>query len=125
MLLERVSTRSIIDIFMGASKEYRDFVVERLSSVMVVRSRAMFGGFGLYAEDAIFAVISSDDVLYFKVDETNRPDFETAEMPQFMDMPYFQLPVEVLEDDDQLHAWMNKSVEIGIRTKKKKKPKKK
>lgn len=69
----------------------------------------------------MFGLISSDDVLYLKVDEDNRADYEAADMPQFMNMPYFQLPVDVLEDDDKLRKWTSKAVEIGIRTKKPKK----
>ena len=105
---------------MGASKEYRDYVLERLNGVTAVRSRAMFGGFGLYADDAMFGLISSDDVLYLKVDDSNRAAFEDAEMPQFMNMPYYQLPVEALEDNETLRKWVNQSVKVGHRTKKKK-----
>ncbi|MEM7331589.1 MAG: TfoX/Sxy family protein [Chloroflexota bacterium] len=106
---------------MGASKEYRDYILERLGTVTAVYSRAMFGGFGIYADDAMFGLISSDDVFYLKVDDSTRPDYEKEEMPQFHSMPYFRLPVEVLEDDEELKQWMTQSVEIGIRTKKKKK----
>lgn len=109
---------------MGASKEYRDYILERLGTITAVRSRAMFGGFGVYVDDAMFGLISSDDVFYLKVDDSTRSEYETAEMPQFHSMPYFQLPVEVLEDDDTLKVWANKSIEIGIRTKKPKKKKK-
>lgn len=106
---------------MGASKEYRDYVLERLGTVTAVRSRAMFGGFGIYADDAMFGLISSDDVLYLKADDSNQPDYKAAEMPQFMNMPYYQLPVDVFEDDDSLTEWTKKAVDVGIRTKKKKK----
>ncbi len=109
---------------MGASKEYRDFIVERLSQVTVVNTRAMFGGFGIYVDDAMFGLISSEDVFYMKVDDSNRPDYESLEMPQFHKMPYFQVPVEVLEDDDAISAWTAKSIDVGIQTKKVKKKKK-
>lgn len=105
---------------MGASKEYRDYVLERLNDVTAVRSRAMFGGFGLYAEDAMFGLISSDDVLYLKADDSNRAAYEDAGMSQFMNMPYYQLPVEALEDDEALRPWVTQAVDVGVRTKKKK-----
>ena len=109
---------------MGASKEYRDYILERLGTVTAVRSRGMFGGFGIYVDDAMFGLISSDDAFYLKVDEQSVADYEAAEMPQFMNMPYYQLPVEALEDDQQLHHWVATAVEVGIRTKKPKKKKK-
>jgi DNA transformation protein len=50
----------------------RDFVVEQLGRVVPqIRSRAMFGGFGIYAGADFFALIAND-VLYFKVDDSNR-----------------------------------------------------
>lgn len=106
---------------MGASKEYKEYVLERFGEITAVRARAMFGGYGIYAEDAMFALISSDDVLYLKVDDSNRAGYETAVMPQFHNMPYFQLPVEILEDDDLLENWVRQAVDVGVRTKKKKK----
>ena len=37
----------------------------------------MFGGVGLYCRGMFFGILAAD-VLYLKVDETNRPDFERA-----------------------------------------------
>lgn len=108
---------------MAASKSYRDYVLEELGKVTAVRARAMFGGYGIYAHDAMFALISSEDILYLKVDDVSRPTYEAVEMPQFHKMPYFQLPIEVLENDEQLESWVKTSVDIAVRTKKPKKKK--
>ena len=42
----------------------------------------MFGGVGIYAGDLFFALID-DDTLYFKVDDSNRSDFEKRDMGLF------------------------------------------
>ena len=67
------------------------------------------------------AIISSDDQLYFKVDDTNRDDYLNQDMPQFMNMPYYLVPPEILESPDELQVWMMKSIDIAIRNPRKKK----
>lgn len=55
---------------------FKDYVVEDLfASVRGITARAMFGGFGIYREGVIFAIII-DDELYFKVDATTQKRYE-------------------------------------------------
>ena len=96
---------------MAVSPQYRDYVVEQLSCVGRVAARSMFGGVGLYLDGVFFALIAHD-VLYLKVDESNRPAYEAAGMAPFKPypnkrttMPYYELPAEVLDDPDQLREW--------------------
>jgi len=62
---------------MRVTDSFRDFVLDQLSGVRHVRARAMFGGIGLYMDDIFFGILAAD-VLYFKVGETNRPDYDAA-----------------------------------------------
>ena len=62
---------------MRVSASFRDFVLDQLSNVDGLRARAMFGGVGLYAEDVFFGILAAD-VLFLKVDDTNRREYETA-----------------------------------------------
>jgi DNA transformation protein len=114
-----------IGVIMAVSAEYLEYVLEQLGQVTTVRSRKMFGGAGIYQDDTMFALITSDDVLHLKADDSNRADFLAQDMPQFFNMPYYQLPVEVLEDSEALRLWVNKAIEVAIATKKPKKEKKK
>jgi len=53
---------------MAVSPTFQNFVVEQPSKALpVVRARRMFGGVGIYMENAFFALIA-DDTLYFNVD---------------------------------------------------------
>src|SRR5213083_2544298 len=62
---------------------FRTFVVDQLSRVVPqLRARDMFGGVGIYAGQLFFALIA-DDTLYFKVDDSNRPEFERLGMRPF------------------------------------------
>ncbi len=106
---------------MAVSAEFRAFALEALGRVVPVTSRAMFGGVGIYAEGFFFALIG-DDVLYLKVDESNRADFEAVGSGPFRPygedggaMGYHALPGDLLEDPDRLRPWVEKAVEVARR----------
>lgn len=98
------------------SSEFLDYVLEQLEPLGAVTSRRMFGGAGLYRDGLIFGLVSGDAV-YFKTDETNLADYEAAGAERFDPMPerparfsYFSVPVEVLEQPDELAAWARKAL---------------
>ena len=79
----------------------------------------MFGGFGIYAGDLFFALIA-DDTLYFKVDDSNRPDYEALGMKAFQPygpgseaMKYFQVPAELLDEPEALRPWAEKAIAVA------------
>ncbi len=109
---------------MAVTPSYLAHVVEQLSRVLSgVRGRRMFGEVGLYSGDTFFALLA-DDVLYFKVDDASRPDFEARGMSPFRPygeggaaMQYYQLPEEVFEDPDALRSWAERAIAIAHRKK--------
>ena len=112
---------------MRVSAGFRDFVLDQLTGVDGLRARAMFGGVGLYAEDVFFGILAAD-ALFFKVDDTNRRDYEDAGSSPFkpyadraMTMPYYNVPVVVLEDAVALGEWAARAVSVA-RTAKTAKP---
>lgn len=112
---------------MGVSDSFRAFVLEQLGQVASVSDRRMFGGVGIYADELFFAIID-DNTLYFKVDESNRGDFDEAGMPAFQPygpgggaMNYCQVPADVLEDADRLRIWAAKAINVARQGKNKKK----
>jgi len=111
---------------MSVSTEYQEYVTEQLAAVGYIVAKRMFGGVGLYADEIFFALID-DDTLYLKVDDSNKQDYEDAGMDAFRPYPdktrsmqYYELPVEVLEDQEELYKWSMKSLAIALKTKKKK-----
>jgi DNA transformation protein len=106
---------------MAVSDGLLNFVLEQLEPLGEVTARRMFGGAGLYAGDVFFAVVD-DDMLFFKVDETNVGEFIDAGMAPWQPYPdkpatprYYQVPVGVLEDRDQVVAWAKRAVDVGRR----------
>lgn len=99
--------------------EFRDFVLDQLAGVAQLRSRAMFGGMGLYAGERFFGILASDEV-FFKVDDTNRGAYEAAgsePLRPFADrsvaMSYWRVPAEVLEDSTELTAWAREAIRVA------------
>ncbi len=107
---------------MAVSATFRTFVIDQLSrGVPHIRARSMFGGVGVYAGDLFFALLA-DDTLYFKVDDSNRPDFEAQGMGPFQPygeggevMQYYQVPADLLEDPDALRPWAEKAIAVAAR----------
>ena len=104
---------------MRVSASFRDFVLDQLAGMDGLRARAMFGGVGLYAEDVFFGILAAD-VLFFKVDDTNRREYETAGSAPFkpyadrsMTMPYYNVPIVVLEDPVALGEWAARAVAVA------------
>ena len=112
---------------MTVSAGYQTFVLDQLRRVLpAVRANRMFGAVGLYANELFFAVID-DDVLYLKVDDATRPDFEERGLRPFqpfgddrVSMQYYQLPEDVLEDPEALRPWAENAVAAARRAKQKK-----
>ena len=60
-------------------REFLAYVLEQLATIESLRARRMFSGAGLYSDDTFFGLVA-DDVLYFKVDDSNRRDYEARGM---------------------------------------------
>lgn len=102
--------------------EFVDHVLDMLTTLGAVRARAMFGGWGVYLDDVMFGLIAGD-TLYFKVDNSNRGEFEAAGSSPFVytgknrpiTMSYYEAPVDALEDRDALQALARGAVAAALR----------
>jgi len=106
---------------MRVSTGFRSFVLDQLASVGDVTPKEMFGGIGLYSGGVFFGILASD-VLYLKVDETNRTDFERAGSKPFTPyadrmgtMQYWSVPIGILESAPELAAWTLKAIAVAER----------
>ena len=88
----------------------------RLEPFGDVTTKAMFGGNGIWEAGDMFALITSDSELHFKADSDTRSRYESAGCSQFRTMPYWSVPADVLEDDDQLEEWVEEAIEVGHAT---------
>ncbi len=104
---------------MAADPAFRDHVIEMLAPLNEISSRSMFGGFGIFAEEDMFALISGS-ALFFKVDGSTRDSYEAAGSSRYGSMPYYRVPNDVLEDQDKLRRWAQISIAVARDTPKKK-----
>jgi DNA transformation protein len=110
---------------MASGTEFADFVVESLQPLGPVVARRMFGGFGIYLDGIMFALIAYD-TLYLKVDDGNRAAYEDAGLPHFtyaekgkpIRMPYCAAPSEGFDDPEILCAWARDAFTAALRAKK-------
>jgi DNA transformation protein len=98
------------------SDAFKRFVLDQLEELGDVLPRAMFGGVGLYHRGVFFGILARD-VLYFKVDDKTRRDYEHAGMKPFKPYPnrsgtmqYYAVPAGVLESALELARWAKKAV---------------
>ncbi len=108
---------------MSVSSDYLAYIIDQLRPFGAVTARRMFGGIGLYADGYFFGII--DDTVFFKVDDSNRADYQARGCRQFtfemeksgrriVSMGYFAVPEEVLEDPDELKLWARKSLAVAV-----------
>lgn len=108
--------------------QFHDYIMtDVLGRFPDITSRAMFGGYGIYQHGIFFALIANDQ-LYFKVDDSNRAQYEQAGSQPFvyqqgkkpMTMQYWLVPEELFVQPTELGQWIQQSVQIAVQAKNKK-----
>ncbi len=93
--------------------QFVEYVRELLEPFGTITYKAMFGGFGIYKNGIIFAIIAENE-LYFKADARVGAIFEQQGSEQFsydtkkgkrVSMCYWRIPPEVLDDTGMLAEW--------------------
>ena len=106
---------------MPQNTEYLQYVLEQLDGLHGVVSRRMFGGAGLYQDEVFFGLLFRG-TLYFKVNDTNRADYESRGMGRFQPYPdkpylsftYYEVPADILEDREELTSWARRSIAAAL-----------
>jgi DNA transformation protein len=105
---------------MAVSKEYLEYLLGQLKGLGGVEARRMFGGLGLYSRGTFFGLLYKDR-LYFKTDESTRPEYMARGSEGFQpragvkaQMTYYTVPAEILEDEDEIVQWARKAVTAAL-----------
>jgi DNA transformation protein len=97
---------------------FKEFVLDQLNGLHDVTCRAVFGGYGLYQRDIFFGIIHKGR-LYFKVSAATVAAYQSHGVKPFRPnkqqtlKTYYGVPVEVIEDAEQLSDWAERSVKRG------------
>lgn len=98
-----------------------EHIVDLLRDWSHVDTKRMFSGHGLFRAGLMFGIVIRD-ALYFKTDDGNRGDYETAGMAPFryqrgakrVALGYHAVPAEALDDSDMLAAWAEKAYVAAV-----------
>ncbi len=102
-----------------ALAEFTAEMVEALTPVGDVRSRPMFGGYGIFENGTMFVLIDRNGTLYFRADSTTKSRYEAAGSEQHNPMPYFEVPQAVADDYSTFIDWAKEASEVAHAAKKK------
>ncbi len=99
---------------MAKTPPFLAHILELMRPLGGVTARAMFGGFGIYRNGRMFAILV-DDELFFKVSDHSRAKFEQRGLKPFtyerkgkqISMSYFQAPAECLDESHVMVDWIN------------------
>jgi DNA transformation protein len=107
--------------------DYLDYILQDvLADEPGLSSRFMFGGFAIYKNGVIVGMVI-DEMLYFKVDETNKAQYEKLGSKPFMytargktiPMSYWTVPDSIIENRTEIKKWLETSYQISLKKKKK------
>ncbi len=96
---------------------FKDFVLDQLGEVPQLICKAMFGGHGLYQQQTFFGIIHKGR-LYLKTNGITQATYRSRGMQPFRPngkqilRHYYEVPVDILEDAEQLRAWARQAVAL-------------
>ena len=116
---------------MPRQSEFVEYLTEMLQPLGEIRVKAMFGGWGFYADERFFAIVA-DEGFYVKVDDVSRGEFEVRGLNPFRfetrgtkaTMDYYEPPADALDDREMLCVWARKGLDAAVRAAGAKKPRK-
>ncbi|MFQ5642011.1 MAG: TfoX/Sxy family protein [bacterium] len=105
-------------------REFVEFLHEVFEAFGTITARKMFGGYGIYHDGVMFALVEQD-TLYLKADETTRHHFELRGLPRFQYMKkgkviflsYYMAPEEIYDDREEAAVWATRSYEAAQKIK--------
>ena len=107
---------------MGAQSDFAAYCMELLAPAGEVRSKRMFGGYGVYL-DEVFVAMVAGDALYLKADHESRQCFEAAGGRRFeytrqgkpQGAEFWTPPAEAMESPDHMRPWVQLAVTAALR----------
>jgi len=105
----------------NAARERAAELAERMRPLGPIAITRFFGGAGLRLNEVQFAFVIKG-VVYFRVDTTSRAAFEARGAKPFSYMGrnktvlvtrYYEVPDDVVEDDDELCHWAARAIRIA------------
>lgn len=103
--------------------EFVNHLLDLLRPLGEIRARSMFGGWGFYHAEKMFALVAFE-TFFVKADDGSRAEFENLGLRPFTYdtgggkrtvMAYFTVPADALESSPMLCEWAQKGIEAASR----------
>lgn len=102
--------------------EFVEYLHEVFREFGEIRARRMFGGYGIYHADRMFALVA-DDVLYLKADAQTEARFDSLGLGPFeydkkgktTKMSYYMAPEAIYDDPAAARQWALIAYEAAMR----------
>ena len=106
------------------SSEFSEYVLDLLEASGGISKSRMFGGYAIRKFGMTIALIFQDEI-YFKVNESNIDDYKALNSRPFtyekkgkmITMSNWLLPIEILEDEERLMEFVEKSYQVALKAK--------
>ena len=85
--------------------EVESWAVAALAPVADITTKKMFGGYGIFGNGVMFAMVTSAAELHLRAGPDHQARYEAAGSHRHGRMPYWSVPSAVTEDLDTLVAW--------------------
>ncbi len=100
-------------------ESFKDYIVQDvLCDLENITAKSMFGGFGIYRNGKIFAIIMTDEKFYLKGETESSQKFyesnggvqaEYESRNKIMKMKYWSVPEEILENREEIQNWLQRA----------------
>jgi DNA transformation protein len=105
--------------------EYLEYILDLLEPSGGISSVRMFGGYAIKKYGLTIALIFEEEA-YFKTDKSNIEDYKKLGSKPFsyekqgktIIVSNWRIPIEILEDQEKLMQWIEKSYQVAKRVKK-------
>jgi DNA transformation protein len=102
--------------------EFVNYLNEVFAEFGHIRVRRMFGGYGIYGDDVMFALVV-DNTLYLKADESTMGSFASKDLNQFeyersgkqVRLSYYLAPEEILDNPEAAARWAKNAYDAALR----------
>jgi DNA transformation protein len=97
----------------AAAAEAAELLTDALASLGEVGSKRMYGSYGIFGDEAMFALVDSAGVAHLRGDAATASKFEDAGGHRHSRMPYWAVPDAVMSNHGDLVAWGAEALEVA------------
>ena len=98
---------------------FLDYILDLIEPLNPLHTKKLFGGIVILKKNITFAMVFNE-TLYLKTDKTNKENFlkynskplSYKKKVNTINLRYFEIPVEILDEHEELINWCEKSINL-------------